>query len=97
MGPIPEGFHVHHRLPECGIAQCVNPAQLVAVGPREHTVLHEEAGMSDACRPDGPILLAMQEAGCLTEEGELLPEIAARVGEGIWATRKSSQNSRRAV
>lgn len=33
VGPIPEGFHVHH---ECRETRCVNPQHLKAVSPSEH-------------------------------------------------------------
>lgn len=37
VGPIPDGFHVHHL---CGNTECSNPAHLVAVPPDEHLRLH---------------------------------------------------------
>lgn len=37
VGPIPEGYHVHH---DCGTTSCINPRHLRAVSAREHLTLH---------------------------------------------------------
>ncbi len=36
-GPIPAGFHVHHR---CCQRDCVNPAHLQALSAADHRALH---------------------------------------------------------
>lgn len=33
VGPIPEGFHLHH---ECHVRSCVNPAHLTPLSPSDH-------------------------------------------------------------
>lgn len=55
-GPIPEGFHVHHK---CKNRACVNPDHLEAVDPRDHFKEHylKERGR------DVEFVLAIREAG----------------------------------
>jgi hypothetical protein len=38
-GPVPEGMHLHH---ECRTPECVNPAHLLPVTPRQHRGLHDD-------------------------------------------------------
>lgn len=50
VGPIPEGFDIHH---ECGYADCVNPLHLTALSKEDHRALHadvEALCASNACR-----------------------------------------------
>lgn len=38
FGPIPNGFHVHHK---CEVRRCVNPDHLELISPKEHAFLGE--------------------------------------------------------
>lgn len=40
VGPIPDGFHVHHS---CRNRVCVNPKHLVALTPKQHGAFSDEA------------------------------------------------------
>lgn len=69
VGPIPDGHHIHHRLPECGISLCINPEHLEAVSPSEHRQRHAESQVKpkgvQACR----LLLAFHAAGGFDSNG----------------------------
>lgn len=49
VGPIPDGFDVHHL---CGRRDCFNPAHLELMGAREHHALHHDR--PDVCKNGHP-------------------------------------------
>ena len=52
VGPIPPGFHVHHK---CGNPRCINPDHLQAVLPGDHARLHAEfANKATHCKRGHP-------------------------------------------
>lgn len=44
VGPIPQGSHLHH---ECGVTECVHPAHLRPVTPREHRRAHAKLSVGE--------------------------------------------------
>lgn len=82
VGPIPEGFAVHHK---CGIALCINPEHLEAVSPSGHKALHaataRKRGIFDM-KTQARLLLAMHEVGFFEEDGQLVGEVRVALGQG---------------
>jgi len=46
VGPIPDGYHVHH---ECRNPECVNVEHLRALPPSEHLSLHSAERRTEVC------------------------------------------------
>ena len=45
VGPIPDGMHIHHR---CEVRDCVNPAHLEPLTPRQNVLLSSATGAVNA-------------------------------------------------
>jgi hypothetical protein len=74
VGPIPEGFHLHH---ECRTEACVNPDHLTPLSPADHKLQHM-AGVT----------LDMTEVRELRDRGWSYRQIADRFGVSRMTIRR---------